>query len=63
MTVRDSLGDFVIDDSRYLSTNENYMFVFLIFCIIIFGNIIFLNFVVAEATKSYNEVDARIEET
>ena len=63
MTIRDTLGDFVLADSAYLSTYDNILFSILILGIIILGNIIFLNFVIAEATKSYTEVDERIEAT
>ena len=63
MTLRQALGDFVLADSAYLAPAENYLFWALFILLILIGNIIFLNFVIAEATKSYDEVDERIEAT
>jgi len=60
---RNAMGDFdSIIKSVYLDDNENVVFwlIFLLFLIV--GNIVFLNFVIAEAGNSYNKVKASLEE-
>jgi hypothetical protein len=56
-TMRISMGDFsCIAASDYLSPSENYLFWFIWTLTTIITCIIFLNFIVAEASASYNEV-------
>jgi len=60
-TVRISMGDFsIIAAAEYLDDSENIIFwvIFLLTCII--TCIIFLNFIVAEAGNSYNEVSEEL---
>jgi hypothetical protein len=52
--IRAALGDFaVINASMYLEPRDNQIFWLLFFIILILTNIIFLNFVIAEAGNSY----------
>ena len=54
---RASMGDFVfIEESNYLNKEENVVFWVTFLLIIGVTNIIFLNFVIAEAGNSYNIV-------
>jgi hypothetical protein len=54
---RASMGDFsIINASLYLSEPENTIFWLLFFFILVLTNIIFLNFVIAEAGNSYSIV-------
>ena len=56
-TLKLSMGDTeVIDESVDLSDIENYMFWSFVFFDILFGFIIFMNFILAEAGESYNKV-------
>mmetsp|Transcript_2923 Transcript_2923/g.4509 ORF Transcript_2923/g.4509 Transcript_2923/m.4509 type:complete len:216 (-) Transcript_2923:148-795(-) len=61
--IRVSLGDFgLIAPSVYLEDeNENMAFWVLFFLTLIITNIIFLNFIVAEASASYAEVSEKLE--
>ena len=60
---RAAMGDFsIINSSLYLSENENMIFWLLFFFILILTNIIFLNFVIAEAGNSYSIVQEKIEQ-
>ena len=53
----------MIEESTNLTVAENIAFWFVWVLMIILGLIIFLNFVIAEVTKSYNTIDAHIEPT
>jgi len=51
-----SLGDFDFNASNYLSEKENYLYWFIWLLTVIFTSIIFLNFVIAETSSSYERV-------
>jgi len=54
---RITMGDFaIIMASEYMTDTENAIFWLIFFLILVMTNIIFLNFVIAEAGNSYNEV-------
>jgi hypothetical protein len=54
---RITMGDFaIITASEYMTDTENAIFWLIFFLILVMTNIIFLNFVIAEAGNSYNEV-------
>ena len=62
-TLKLSLGDFgIIDSAPYLNQNETVWFWITFILMLVITNIIFLNFVIAEATNSYNNVKENIEE-
>lgn len=55
--IRISMGDYAaITSSDYLTEKENYLFWFIWIITTAVTNIVFLNFIVAEASASYNEV-------
>jgi hypothetical protein len=56
-TIRLSMGDFAaIDAANTLSKNENYVFWIIWFVTVVVTSIVFLNFIVAEASASYTTV-------
>ena len=58
---RAAMGDFsVYNSSVYLSDAENYLFWLCFIMILLFTNIIFLNFLIAEASNSYSRVKERL---
>ena len=57
--LRISLGDFVFESSQFLGVQENFMFWIMWMFMVIITCIIFLNFIIAETSKSYTEVDER----
>ena len=60
--VRISTGDFpIIDSAEWLTPGENVMFWVIWFMTVVVTAIIFLNFIVAEAGNSYNEVSEQLE--
>ena len=59
-SLRSSLGDFDFDASTYLSQEENYLYWLIWFLMIIVTTIIFLNFIIAEASNSYQKVKDRM---
>jgi hypothetical protein len=60
---RAAMGDFSLyGPAIYLTTIENYLFWIIFFVILVFTNIIFLNFVIAEAGNSYNIVNDQIDQ-
>lgn len=60
-TLRSSLGDFDFEASTYLTPAENYLY-WLIWCLsIVFTCIIFLNFIIAEASASYESVKSNLQ--
>jgi hypothetical protein len=62
-TFRLSLGDYgAIATAFYLTPEENVIFWFTWALIVIIGSIIFLNFVIAEASHSYEVVSEKLEE-
>ena len=64
MTVfRAALGDFtVVWASLYLDEVDNCIFWLIFFCILFTTNIIFLNFVIAEASNSYQNVSEKLQQ-
>lgn len=59
-SLRSSLGDFDFDASTYLNQEENYLFWFIWLLMIVTTCIIFLNFIIAEASNSYQKVKNRM---
>ena len=60
---RAAMGDFsLLQGSIYLSDYENWVFWIMFFLILTFTNIIFLNFVIAEAGNSYSLVSLKLEQ-
>ena len=62
-SLRYSLGDYSIDDAAELPFRENVLYWFLWYFIVLVTVIIMLNFVIAETSKSYAEVDERLDAT
>ena len=61
--IRASTGDFaMIIPSFYLTFQENILFWLTFLITAIFSNIIFLNFIIAEASASYEKVSAQLQE-
>jgi len=60
-TLRMSLGDFDFAASIYLTKEENYIFWLMWFFVVLMTCIVFLNFIIAEASNSYSNVMARLE--
>ena len=54
--MRISLGDYEFDGANYLSDPENWIYWVCWLLFVTLLNIIFLNFIVAEASNSYAEV-------
>lgn len=54
--LRISLGDLNFDGSTYLNPFENGCFMYITFLAIIVTNIIFMNFIIAEVSSSYQTV-------
>ena len=59
--LRTSMGDFDFGAADYLTRNENILFWFIWFAIVLMTCIIFLNFIIAEASASYEKVKERLE--
>ena len=60
---RAALGDFsVIGASLYLEQFDNCIFWLIFFSILFITNIVFLNFVIAEAANSYSKVSEKLEQ-
>lgn len=51
-----SFGDINFDGSTYLSQFENQIFLFIFIISIVITNIIFMNFIIAEVSSSYQSV-------
>jgi hypothetical protein len=61
MVFRASMGDFsMIATSLYLKESDNHLFWMQFFFILVLTNIIFLNFVIAEAGSSYSNVQGKL---
>jgi hypothetical protein len=54
--LRAAIGDFDFSASYYLQVNENIMYFVIWLMIVIITCIIFLNFIIAEASASYESV-------
>jgi len=60
---RAGMGDFSLyGASIFLKSSENYIFWGLFFLVLIATNVVFLNFVIAEAGNSYNRVKESLKE-
>jgi len=60
---RAAMGDFSVQGaSVFLKSSDNYIFWALFFLVLIATNIVFLNFVIAEAGNSYNRVKTSLKE-
>ena len=59
-TLRMSLGDFDFDASTLLEKQENLIFWLVWLLIVVITCIIFLNFIIAEASASYEKVSERL---
>jgi hypothetical protein len=54
--LRISIGDLDFDGSTYLNPFENQSYMFIIILTIVVTNIIFMNFIIAEVSSSYQSV-------
>ena len=62
--LRIGTGDFsIIAQARYLGRGESIIFWLIFFLTVMVACVIFLNFIVAEASGTYNEVSEFLEET
>jgi hypothetical protein len=61
-TFRMSLGDFDFDASKELLPHINIIFWVIWLLIVVVTNIIFLNFIIAEASESYAKVNDKLDE-
>ena len=59
--LRTSLGDFDFSAVSFMSREEASLFWIIWFLILLFSNIIFLNFIIAEASNSYAIVMEKLE--
>lgn len=55
-TLRIAMGDFDFDASTYLTPEENALFWIIWLMVVVMTCIIFLNFIIAEASASYEKV-------
>ena len=55
-TLRTALGDFDFEASTYLTPQENYLYWGIWLMTVVMTTIIFLNFIIAEASASYDKV-------
>ena len=61
--IRVSVGDYArVEAANYLSDEENYMFWIYWFIMVVIASIIFLNFIIAEASASYEKVAGEVEQ-
>ena len=61
--IRVSLGDYAeIEAATFLSIEENYMFWIYWFIMVVVASIVFLNFIIAEASASYEKIAAEKDE-
>lgn len=60
-SIRISLADFDYDESTHLHPTENYMYWGVWLTIVLMTNIVFLNFIIAEVSASYNKVRDKLE--
>ena len=59
--LRTSLGDFEFQSSEFLTVGENHVYWIVWFAIVLTNCIIFLNFIIAEASASYEKVASDLE--
>lgn len=60
-TLRWSLGDIGFDDAAFMHEHDSYIFWTMMALIVIVTNIVFLNFIISEATASYEKVKEKLE--
>ena len=60
-TFRMALGDFDFTPSIYLTKEENYIYWLMWFLVVLLTCIVFLNFIIAEASNSYSNVMNRLD--
>lgn len=60
-TLRMSMGDFSFDQATLLEREQNIMYWFSWFLIVIITCVIFLNFIIAEASASYEKVSEKLD--
>ena len=60
-SLRTSIGDFDFDAAYYLTNEENSLYFFIWFLVVVITCIIFLNFIIAEASASYQNVKDNLE--
>jgi hypothetical protein len=59
-TLRISVGDFNFDSTKFLGANENTMWWVIWVGTVLLTNMIFLNFIIAEASASYEKVKSSL---
>ena len=60
--IRVSVGDYArVGAANYLSNEENHMFWISWFIMVVVASIVFLNFIIAEASASYEKVAAEVD--
>ena len=59
-SLRLSLGDFDFDAANFLTPAENYLYWAIWLMIVLLTCIVFLNFIIAEASASYETVKSRL---
>lgn len=59
-TLRISMGDYEFDGANELTPEENWIYWFCWIIIVVVTNIIFLNFIIAEASNTYEKVKAQL---
>jgi hypothetical protein len=60
-TLRLSLGDYDFSAANYLTVAENHLYWILWFMVLVLTNIVFLNFIIAEASASYEAVKSNLD--
>lgn len=60
-TLRVSIGDFDFDGANYLKPKENMLYWIIWLVVVIVTCIIFLNFIIAEASASYEKVKSALD--
>ena len=60
-TLRIAMGDFDFDASKYLTPQENALFWIIWLMVVVMTCIIFLNFIIAEASASYEKVKENLQ--
>ena len=60
-TLRTAIGDFDFTAAYYLTKSENWMYFIIWFMVVVITCIIFLNFIIAEASASYAQVMENID--
>lgn len=60
-TIRISMGDYEFDGANYLEDTENIIYWVIWLVMVVVTCIIFLNFVIAEASASYEKVKGNLD--